>query len=284
MARGTVRWFDPDKGFGFIEPDDGGDDVFVHFSAIADTGGFRTLEEGQRVEFRPRPGRAGQQAEDVRPRSAAAPRPRRPATSAASRDRDRRDAAGHAGATTGRGRHGDDRPTSFDDDKGFGFIVPDDVFVHVSAVRGRGEEPDEGDRVEFELVEGPRGLQADAVRILSPGRGAARAPASRPASRRRADRSDRRDRATALERGRRPAGRSGAAQGTVQWFNPEKGFGFISPDDGGEDVFVHYSDIEDAGATASSAEGQRVAFSRTDRRPRRQRDRGPPADWSAGPA
>src|ERR1700760_2012072 len=50
MAQGTVRWFDPAKGFGFIEPQDGGDDVFVHFSAIADTGGFRTLEEGQRGE------------------------------------------------------------------------------------------------------------------------------------------------------------------------------------------------------------------------------------------
>src|SRR5947209_14783430 len=74
MAAGTVRWFDPDKGFGFIEPDEGGDDVFVHFSAIADTGGFRTLEEGQSVEYRPVDGQRGQQAEDVR---AVGPAPRR---------------------------------------------------------------------------------------------------------------------------------------------------------------------------------------------------------------
>ncbi|WP_146251483.1 cold-shock protein, partial [Modestobacter versicolor] len=46
-----MRWFNAEKGFGFIEPDGGGEDVFVHFSAIADDGGYRSLEEGQRVEF-----------------------------------------------------------------------------------------------------------------------------------------------------------------------------------------------------------------------------------------
>ena len=50
MAQGTVKWFNSEKGFGFIEQDGGGADVFVHYSAIA-TDGFRTLDEGQRVEF-----------------------------------------------------------------------------------------------------------------------------------------------------------------------------------------------------------------------------------------
>src|SRR5437764_5033768 len=45
MTQGTVTWFDPEKGFGFIQPDDGSRDVFVHFSAIAEDGGYRTLEE-----------------------------------------------------------------------------------------------------------------------------------------------------------------------------------------------------------------------------------------------
>ncbi len=50
MAQGTVKWFNPDKGFGFIAPDDGSADVFVHFSAI-EASGYRTLEENQKVEY-----------------------------------------------------------------------------------------------------------------------------------------------------------------------------------------------------------------------------------------
>jgi len=50
MSNGTVKWFNPDKGFGFISNDEGGDDVFVHFSAIK-SDGFRTLREGQKVVF-----------------------------------------------------------------------------------------------------------------------------------------------------------------------------------------------------------------------------------------
>lgn len=50
MAQGTVKWFNPDKGFGFIQPEDGGKDVFVHKSAV-DAAGMRTLNEGQKVSF-----------------------------------------------------------------------------------------------------------------------------------------------------------------------------------------------------------------------------------------
>jgi CspA family cold shock protein len=65
MAQGTVKWFNEAKGFGFITPDDGGADLFVHFSAI-NASGFRTLAENQRVEFEVTRGQKGPQAENVR--------------------------------------------------------------------------------------------------------------------------------------------------------------------------------------------------------------------------
>jgi CspA family cold shock protein len=66
MAQGTVKWFNAEKGFGFISQDGGGDDVFVHFSAIQ-SGGYRSLEENQRVEFEVVQGKKGPQADQVRP-------------------------------------------------------------------------------------------------------------------------------------------------------------------------------------------------------------------------
>jgi CspA family cold shock protein len=66
MAQGTVKWFNADKGFGFIAPDDGSADVFVHFSAIQ-AEGYRSLQENQRVEFTVGQGQRGPQAEQVRP-------------------------------------------------------------------------------------------------------------------------------------------------------------------------------------------------------------------------
>jgi cold shock protein len=66
MARGTVKWFNSEKGYGFITQDDGGKDVFVHFSEI-DASGFRSLEEGQKVEYEVGPGQKGPQALHVRP-------------------------------------------------------------------------------------------------------------------------------------------------------------------------------------------------------------------------
>ena len=65
MSRGTVKWFSDEKGYGFITPDEGGEDLFVHYSAIAGSG-FRNLEEGEKVSYEPTRGRKGEQAENVR--------------------------------------------------------------------------------------------------------------------------------------------------------------------------------------------------------------------------
>ncbi|HWS37764.1 MAG TPA: cold-shock protein [Actinoplanes sp.] len=65
MVTGVVKWFNGEKGFGFITPDDGGPDVFAHFSAIS-ASGYRSLEENQRVEFEITQGQKGLQASDIR--------------------------------------------------------------------------------------------------------------------------------------------------------------------------------------------------------------------------
>ena len=65
MATGTVKWFNAEKGYGFITPEDGGRDLFVHFSAIEGSG-YRSLNEGDKVEYTAGEGQKGPQAESVR--------------------------------------------------------------------------------------------------------------------------------------------------------------------------------------------------------------------------
>jgi CspA family cold shock protein len=64
MAQGTVKWFSEEKGYGFISPDEGGEDLFVHYSGIVGNG-FKSLEEGGKVTYEATQGRKGMQAENV---------------------------------------------------------------------------------------------------------------------------------------------------------------------------------------------------------------------------
>jgi len=146
--------------------------------------------------------------------------------------------------------------------KGFGFISPDDgssdVFVHISAVERSGlSELTDGDLVEFELEQDRRSGKLAAVDLQVVGRAAPSDRQSRP----RFDRAppDRR------EGGFQPRGAAsrgdpvGAGRGVVKWFNSTKGFGFIQPDDGGADVFVHISAVERSGLSGLP-DGQAVAY------------------------
>ena len=67
MPQGTVKWFNDEKGYGFISPDEGGDDLFVHHSGISGSG-FKSLEEGQKVSFEATRGKKGMQAGERQPR------------------------------------------------------------------------------------------------------------------------------------------------------------------------------------------------------------------------
>ncbi len=203
MPQGTVRWFDADRGFGFIALDDGGEDLFVHASEIVDDDGTRLLREGQVVEFEVGEGDRGPQARRVRVTREQAP-----------------DAnLGVLGTVTW-----------YEPGKGYGFITPDgggaEIFVHSSAIVGGGVIS-EGQRVAFLVVDGEKGPQAD--HLLPLGAEAAQ-----------------------------PAVASDGADGTVSWYDADKGFGFIAPESGGEDVFVHVRAL--VGGLTELSEGDRVTY------------------------
>ena len=144
--------------------------------------------------------------------------------------------------------------------KGFGFIAPDDgaadVFVHASALERAGLSGlNEGDQVSFEVEQDRRSGKLAAVDVQVTGQGAGGRP--RPASDRPARGGFQRERESSG--GRTPGAVAGSGTGTVKWFNSTKGYGFIQPDGGGADLFVHISAVEQAGLR-ELRDGQAVSF------------------------
>ncbi len=202
MTEGTVRWFDTERGFGFIALADGGEDLYVHASEIVGGDGTRVLREGQVVELEIGEGDRGPQARRVRVTADQAA-----------------DALGVLGTVAW-----------YEPAKGYGFVTPDgestEVFVHSSAVLGGGVLS-EGMRAAFFVVEGEKGLQAENLIPLGAQAGREAAP-------------------------------SDGADGTVSWYDDDKGFGFIEPDTGGDDVFAHVRSLADG--LPGLVEGDRVAY------------------------
>jgi len=203
VPQGTVRWFDAERGFGFLYLGDDAEDLFVHASEIVSDDGTRLLREGQVVELEVGEGDRGPQARRVRV----------------------------------VGDRADDTPVGvlgtvswYEPSKGYGFITPDgggaEIFVHSSAIVGGGVIAD-GQRVAFLVVPGEKGPQADHL----------------------------------LPLGAEAAGRPGAsdgADGTVSWYDADKGFGFVTPDVGADDIFVHVRSLP--GGLAELVEGDRVTY------------------------
>jgi CspA family cold shock protein len=201
VPEGTVRWFDAERGFGFLALGPEADDLFVHASEIVSDDGTRLLREGQVVEFEMGEGPRGPQARRVR-------------------------VTGDQAADAPLGVLG--TVTWYEPGKGYGFVTPEDggeeIFVHSSAIVGGGVIS-EGQRVAFLVIDGEKGPQADHLLPL----GAAAAPRA-----------------------------SDGADGTVSWYDGDKGFGFVAPDSGGVDVFVHVSEL--ARGLTGLAEGERVTY------------------------
>lgn len=202
MPQAVVRWFDPERGFGFLDLGDDAEDLFVHASEIVGDDGPRVLREGQEVEFEVGEGDRGPVARRVR-------------------------VVGDVAADAALGVLG--TVSWYEPAKGYGFIGPDgggpEIFLHSSAIVGGGVVV-EGQRVAFLVVPGEKGPQAD--HLLPLGDTAGRAVAS------------------------------DGADGTVTWYDPDKGFGFVAADSGGEDLFVHARAL--TGGLNELVEGDRVTY------------------------
>ena len=158
-VRAVVKWFNPEKGFGFVELSDGSGDAFLHGSVLAGSG-INAVQPGETVEVRVGPGHKGPHVTEVLSVDSSTADPATPRRSSSPAEISSRPSAEETGTVKW-----------FDTEKGFGFIARDDggkdVFVHISALERSGLTGlGEGQRVVAEIVEGRKGLEAARVRLV----------------------------------------------------------------------------------------------------------------------
>jgi CspA family cold shock protein len=176
MANGVVKWFNPAKGFGFIQPEDGGQDVFVHIAAV-ERSGLAGLNEGDQVAYElEEDRRSGKTSAGQLRVTGHGPAPAGGGAGGRGAPRPARggfDSAPRNNFSSGTGESGTGVVKWFNTTKGFGFIQPDngggDVFVHISAVERAGLRGlNEGQQVGYELEQDRRSGKTSAgnLRIL----------------------------------------------------------------------------------------------------------------------
>jgi len=158
-VRGTVKWFNLDKGFGFVELSDGSGDAFLHGSVLAQSG-INALQAGETLEVRVGPGHKGPHVTEVLSVDSSTAAPRAPQRS-------------NFRATTSNGPSVEETGTVkwFNTQRGYGFITPDgggtDIFVHVSTLEESGMQGlSEGQTVVVDVVEGQKGREAARLRLI----------------------------------------------------------------------------------------------------------------------
>ena len=158
-----MKWFNPEKGFGFVELSDGSGDAFLHGSVLAQSG-INAVQPGETLEVRIGPGHTGPHVTEVLSVDTSTAKPTTPPRSSSGATTSSGPSSGLAVEETGTVKW-------FNIEKGFGFITRDsggkDVFVHISALERSGLTAlNEGDRVTFDIVEGRKGLEAARVRLV----------------------------------------------------------------------------------------------------------------------
>ena len=262
----TVKWYDPAKGFGFLVPDDGSSDIYCRESALTAVG-LATLLPEATVACETAPAARGPEVSRILSIdfSTAAPRTASLARPAANGQI----AAGPDGSAVS-GRQTRAIVKWFDADKGYGFLEPEDgsadLFCHLTAVQASGRDTLlQGAAVTCGIVQGDRGPQVSRIfSVEAPiGGPGSEAGAGSPRSGGPADN----NRAFDPRYPGPPAGGPPSPfmelPGAVKFFDPAKGFGFVVPDSGGAEVFVHSSVLFRSGMTDLEP-GQRV-FVRAER-------------------
>ena len=256
----SVKWYDPAKGYGFLVPDDGSPDIYCRAPALAAVG-LETLLAGAAVACETAQGLRGPEVSRIISVDFSATAPRQ--ASFANAQGNGRIAASPGtveASPAASGRTIRAIVKWFHPVKGYGFLEPEDgsadVFCHLTAAQASGHDTlPQGAAVNCEIVQGDRGPQVSRILSVEPATGTGPADRGQPFDTRYLG-----PQATA------PASSVTEVPGTVKFFDPARGFGFVVPDDGGREVYVHSSVLFRSGMT-DLAPGQRV-FVRAESVPR----------------